>query len=108
MIQIATIRGILQMNLVPFLATHLRAPIDLLGYKHSNFQFIIDKVVAKVNSLSISQSQKLILINTILIAIAARVLSCMEVPISIASRVDSSLDKILRANKNHFRHAPGQ
>lgn len=88
-------RGVLQMNLVPSLEMHLGVPIDLVGSKHSSFQFIVDKVAAKVNSwnyVALSQFQKTILINIVLIT---NVLSCMEVPVSIASKVDSILAKFL-------------
>ncbi|XP_056697710.1 uncharacterized protein [Spinacia oleracea] len=60
---------------------------DLLGME----MFIVDKVAAKVtswNTINLSQSQKLILINSVLIPMASHVLSCLEVPISVASKVD--------------------
>ncbi|XP_021837769.2 uncharacterized protein [Spinacia oleracea] len=95
-------KDILQMKLVQNLGTHLGVPIDLEGKKYSNFQFIVDKVACKIsawNSCNLSQSQKLVLINSILLAMASHVLSCMEVPLAITSKLDSIITRFFWAGK---------
>ncbi|XP_056697937.1 uncharacterized protein [Spinacia oleracea] len=97
-------KHILQMELVSALSTHLGVPIDLTGPKHSNFQFIVDKIAIKINSWSyipLAQSQKIILINSVLIAMASHVLSCMEVPALIVSKIDAMVAKFFWANKGN-------
>lgn len=83
---------------------HLSVPIDLTGKKHTNFQFIIDKVAAKIpawNSCCLSQSQKLILINSVLIAMVAHVIICMEVPLSIVTKIDFMMARFFWARKGN-------
>ncbi|XP_056692063.1 uncharacterized protein [Spinacia oleracea] len=95
-------KDILRMDLVQSFGTHLGVPIDLTGKKHSNFQFLVDKVAGKIsawNSCPLSQCQKLILINSVLIAMASHVFSCMEVPASISSKLDSIITRFFWAGK---------
>ncbi|XP_021849465.2 uncharacterized protein [Spinacia oleracea] len=89
-------KEILRMDLVQSFGTHLGVPIDLTGKKHTNFQFLVDKVAGKIsawNSCCLSQSQKLVLINSVLIAMTSHVFSCMEVPQSISSKLDSIITR---------------
>ncbi|XP_056691659.1 uncharacterized protein [Spinacia oleracea] len=93
-------RSILKMQMVQNFRPHLGVPIDLTGKRHTNFQSIVDKVVAKVsswNSVCLSQTQKLILINSVLVAMASHVLSCMEIPLSISYKIDSILARFFWA-----------
>ncbi|XP_056698700.1 uncharacterized protein [Spinacia oleracea] len=95
-------KGILKMELVQNIGTHLGVPIDLVGKKHSNFHFIVDKVAVKIsawNSCNLSQSQKLVLINSVLLAMASHVFSCMEVPLSISSKLDSIITRFFWAGR---------
>lgn len=85
--------------------SHLGVPIDIAGKKSTHFQFIVDKVMDKVsswNSVNLSQTQKLILINSVLIAMASHVLNCMEIPLSLSYKVDSILATFFWANKGNF------
>ncbi|XP_021764021.1 uncharacterized protein LOC110728687 [Chenopodium quinoa] len=71
---------------------HLGAPIDIRGKKSSSFQFLVDKVAERIISwapLHLSQSTKLILINTVLVGMSAHVMKCMKLPRSIANKIDS-------------------
>lgn len=59
-------------------------------------------VINKVSSWnSVNQAQKLILINSVLIAMASHVLNCMEIPLSISYKVDSILARFFWANKEN-------
>lgn len=62
----------------------------------------MDKVAGKIsswNSCCLSQSQKLVLINSVLIVFASHVFSCMEVPLSITSKLDSIITRFFWAGK---------
>lgn len=71
---------------------HLGAPIDLIGTKKENFQFLIDRISQKIsawNAIPLLQPQKLILINSILIAAASHIMNCFELPVTITKKIDS-------------------
>lgn len=49
--------------------------------------------------IQLSQSQKVIIINSVLIAMAAQVMSCFDLPMAISSKIDSMLVRFFWANK---------
>ncbi|XP_021747144.1 uncharacterized protein LOC110712994 [Chenopodium quinoa] len=64
-----SLKRILSMAETDNMGIHLGTPIDIQGKKSSSFQFLVDKVSEKIvswASLHISQSAKLVLINTVL------------------------------------------
>ncbi|XP_056688714.1 uncharacterized protein [Spinacia oleracea] len=96
-------KDIFKMQLVQNFGMHLGVPVDLVGKKHTNFQFLVDKVAGKIsawNSCHLSQPQKLILINSVLIAMVSHVFNCMEVPLSISTKLDSILTRFFWASKS--------
>ncbi|XP_056698135.1 uncharacterized protein [Spinacia oleracea] len=104
MLEQSAFRDILPMKKVLNIGSHLGVPIDIMGRKSTHFQFIVDKVINKVtswNSVNLSQTQKLILINSVLIAMASHILNCMEIPLSISYKVDSILGRFFWANKEN-------
>ncbi|XP_021729774.1 uncharacterized protein LOC110696729 [Chenopodium quinoa] len=87
---------------------HLGAPIDIQGKKSPHFQFLVDRVSEKIMSwasLHLSQSAKLILINTILVSMSAHVMKCLKVPQSIANNIDALITRFWWAkNGNKSLH----
>ncbi|XP_021770697.1 uncharacterized protein LOC110734875 [Chenopodium quinoa] len=66
------IKQILSMPETDNMGINLGAPIDIQGKNSTHFQFLVDKVTEKIiswSSLRLSQSAKLILINTVLLKI---------------------------------------
>ncbi|XP_056687304.1 uncharacterized protein [Spinacia oleracea] len=87
-----SLRDILRMQQVTQFQVHLGVPIDIVGKKSTRFHFLIDKVAALLiswNMISLSQQQKLILINSVVISTIPHILNCLEIPIVIANKIDS-------------------
>ncbi|XP_056688684.1 uncharacterized protein [Spinacia oleracea] len=91
-----SLRAILKMPQVSQLGNHLGVPIDIQGKKSSHFQFVVDKIAGKIlswSTLYLSQSTKLILIQTILLSISSHVMKCLKVPPSITNKIDSLIGR---------------
>lgn len=59
-----------------------------------HFHFLIDKVVTLLTSWNIiplSQQHKLVLINSVIIAMISNILSGLEIPAGIANKIDSMI-----------------
>ncbi|XP_056687786.1 uncharacterized protein [Spinacia oleracea] len=96
-------KDIFKMQLVQNFGMHLGVPVDLVGKKHTNFQFLVNKVAGKIsawNSCHLPQPQKLILINYVLIVMVSHIFNCMEVPLSITTKLDSILTRFFWAGKS--------
>ncbi|XP_021856780.1 uncharacterized protein [Spinacia oleracea] len=94
---------ILRMPMVTTLDHHLGSPIDLQGTKYSNFVFLIDQISKKINdwnAIPLSQTQKVILINSVLISMASHVMSCFHLPSAISSKIDSMIAQFFWDNKD--------
>lgn len=73
------------------MGNHLGVPIDIQGRKENNFQLLVDEITGKIMSLSalhLSQSTKLILIQSILLAISSHVMKCSKLPVLVANKID--------------------
>lgn len=69
-------------------------PIDVMGKKSRHFHFLVDKVanlLTSWNVIPMSQQQKLVLINSVIIAMIFNILNCLEIPIGIANKIDSMI-----------------
>ncbi|XP_021726229.1 uncharacterized protein LOC110693417 [Chenopodium quinoa] len=90
--EVEDLKAILSVGQVQVLDRHLGAPIDFTARKMNAFKYFVDKVAAQILSwaaLNLSQSVKLILINTVLISIPSHVMKCFKLPASITNRTDS-------------------
>lgn len=85
-------RSTLQMKQVTQFQTHLGVPVNIVGKKSLNFNFLIDKVVDLLvswNVIQLSHSDNHILINSIVIGMMSHIVYCLEIPLSIANEIDS-------------------
>ncbi|XP_056698590.1 uncharacterized protein [Spinacia oleracea] len=99
-----TLKTILSVGESGKLGVHLGAPIDLGKKKKEDFQFIIDKIQNKVlawSSLHLSQSMKVILIQSILISVVSHVMRCMKVPASVTNKIDALVTRFFWAGKGN-------
>ncbi|XP_057247522.1 uncharacterized protein LOC130589908 [Beta vulgaris subsp. vulgaris] len=89
-------KGILELDSTQFLGTYLGAPVDIQGKKTRHFTFLLDKISQRITTWShspLSQAAKLILINSILLASIAHILSVFLIPTTIANKVDVMLTR---------------
>ncbi|XP_021841161.2 uncharacterized protein [Spinacia oleracea] len=87
-------KSILRMPQVVKFGNHLGVPIDLIGSRRSHFNYLIDKVAELIiswNGVLLSQAQKLVLINTVLVATVSHVMMSLEIPGAVASKIDSMI-----------------
>ncbi|XP_021722577.1 uncharacterized protein LOC110690060 [Chenopodium quinoa] len=96
-------KSLFHMKHVQVFDHHLGAPIDFVGRKKDHFQFLINKITGRINCLNIirlSQTQKLIFINSILVAMASHVLACYELPVSVTGKINSLLLRFFWAHSD--------
>ncbi|XP_010673155.1 uncharacterized protein LOC104889595 [Beta vulgaris subsp. vulgaris] len=89
-------KGLLQLDSTKSLGTYLGAPVDIQGKKTQHFTFLLDNITQRITSwshLPLSQAAKLILINSILLASIAHILSVFLIPRTIANKVDAMLTR---------------
>ncbi|XP_021850362.2 uncharacterized protein [Spinacia oleracea] len=87
-------KTILRMPKVTQFGQHLGVPVDCMVSKRLHFNYLIDKVVDLINSWNgvlLSQPQKLVLINSVIVAMVSHVMMSLEIPISISNRIDSMI-----------------
>ncbi|XP_056685739.1 uncharacterized protein [Spinacia oleracea] len=87
-------KDILRMPQINKFEPHLGVPIDVMGKRSTHFNFWIDKVanlLTSWNVIPLSQQQKLILINSVVVSMVAHVLNCLEIPLGIANKLDSMI-----------------
>ncbi|KAL2935100.1 hypothetical protein RDABS01_018218 [Bienertia sinuspersici] len=85
-------KGTLGMEQKSVVETYLGVPIDIQGKKTASFLHLIDKVATRLAPWShkfISQPGKLVLLNSVLVALSSQVLGTMTIPLSIANIIDS-------------------
>ncbi|XP_021750305.1 uncharacterized protein LOC110715993 [Chenopodium quinoa] len=100
--EVDVLKGILKVGQVSVMEKHLGAPIDFTARKLDAFKYLIDKVATRTLSwaaLNLSQSVKLILINTVLISISAHVMKCFKLPVAVTNRIDSLITRFWWGNK---------
>ncbi|XP_021758513.1 uncharacterized protein LOC110723465 [Chenopodium quinoa] len=98
--QMEEFKEILKIGQVQNLGLHLGAPVDLARGKKDSFQYMIDKVVQKITTwgtLRISQSAKLILINSVLISISSHVMKFLKLLGYIVSKIDALIARFFWA-----------
>ncbi|XP_057248356.1 uncharacterized protein LOC104890473 [Beta vulgaris subsp. vulgaris] len=94
-------KSILQLNANVSLGTYLGTPVDIQGKKTQHFTFLLDKISQRItawNYSPISQAGKLILINSVLIASIAHILSVFLIPTTITNKLDAMLARFFWSN----------
>ncbi|XP_074271526.1 uncharacterized protein LOC141595457 [Silene latifolia] len=84
--------SILRMKDSSIFGTYLGVPVDLPKQKTTAFQGLIDKLkscVSSWSSLHLSQSSKLVIINSILLGSMAHILAAIPLPLAISRKLDS-------------------
>lgn len=95
-------KGILGFSQVINFVTHLGVPIDITQKKASHFAPFIDSVAKKVNSwnfFALSQSTKVILRISILVAMTSYIMTCLAIPFGITSKIDYIINSFLWSRK---------
>ncbi|XP_074299296.1 uncharacterized protein LOC141630363 [Silene latifolia] len=83
---------ILKMPTVTHFGDYLGVPIDIPRKKSEPFLPLIDKITTRITSwtaLHLSQSSKLILISSILLASLNHILSCVPLPHGVCRKIDA-------------------
>ncbi|XP_010692677.1 uncharacterized protein LOC104905754 [Beta vulgaris subsp. vulgaris] len=96
-----TYKGILQLDAQLSLGTYLGTPVDIQGKKSLHFHYLLDKISQRITAWShspISQAGKIILINSVLIASIAHILSVFLLPTTIAHKVDAMIARFFWTN----------
>ncbi|XP_056691844.1 uncharacterized protein [Spinacia oleracea] len=97
-------KSILRMPQVSQFGQHLGVPIDCVGSKRSHFNYLIDKVselITSWNGVLISQVQKMVLINTVIVATVSHVMMSLDIPITIVNKIDSLIATFFWAKQGH-------
>lgn len=85
------------------MGTYLGSPMDVDGRSSSKFQVIVDRVNEKIGSWKLSKvipGGKLLLINSVLIAMASHILSTYLCPTMITKKLNSTLLRYWRASSS--------
>ncbi|XP_057250055.1 uncharacterized protein LOC130591143 [Beta vulgaris subsp. vulgaris] len=85
------------------LGTYLGTPVDIQGKKTQHFTFLLDNISQRItawNHSPISQAGKLILINSVLIASIAHILSVFLIPTTVANKLDAMLARFFWSNSS--------
>ncbi|XP_021866236.1 uncharacterized protein [Spinacia oleracea] len=80
------------------MGTYLGCPMDVDGRSSQKFEFLIDRIAKKLSSwkfISISQAGKIILVNSIIVAMASHVMSLFLIPRGSLSRITSLFTKFI-------------
>ncbi|XP_057250094.1 uncharacterized protein LOC130591176 [Beta vulgaris subsp. vulgaris] len=96
-------KRILQLDAKESLGTYLGTPVDIQGKKTQHFTFLLDNISQRItawNHSPISQAGKLILINSVLIASIAHILSVFLIPTTIANKLDAMLARFFWSNSS--------
>ncbi|XP_021771332.1 uncharacterized protein LOC110735449 [Chenopodium quinoa] len=94
-------KNILKMDQKDNLGTHLGSPIDFTSRRADNFRFLVDKVANRIlqwSSIRLSQSAKLVFINSVLISISSHVMKCFKLPASTTNVIDSIIARFFWAS----------
>ncbi|XP_056688032.1 uncharacterized protein [Spinacia oleracea] len=97
-------KSILRMPQVTQFGQHLGVPIDCMGSKRSHFNYLIDKVadlITSWNGVLISQVQKMVLINTVIVATVSHVMMSLDIPITILNKIDSMIATFFWAKQGY-------
>ncbi|XP_074299908.1 uncharacterized protein LOC141631086 [Silene latifolia] len=84
--------SILRMKDSSTFGTYLGVPVDLPKQKTTIFHGLIDKLTTRISSwssLHLSQSSKLVIINSILLGSMAHILAAVPLPLAISRKLDS-------------------
>ncbi|XP_074314657.1 uncharacterized protein LOC141649888 [Silene latifolia] len=85
-------RSILKMPMVSYFGDYLGVPIDIPRKKSEPFLPLIDKFTTRIASwsaLHLSQSSKLVIISSILMASLNHILSCVPIPHGVCRKIDA-------------------
>ncbi|XP_021715240.1 uncharacterized protein LOC110683201 [Chenopodium quinoa] len=89
-------KSILRVPIIDNMGKHLGVPIDLSGRKASFFVDLVECVKKKIMSWAhckLSESAKLILINSVLLGMVAHVMKTCKLPMSISNKLDSLITR---------------
>lgn len=99
-------KRLLQMEDQTSLGTYLGTPIDIQGSKVQHFTPLLDVISNKItrwNHNQLSQSSKLIIINSILIATIMHQLAVLPIPTTIANKLDAMMMRFFWKNNHQIR-----
>lgn len=94
-------KGILQVATVNSLSAYLGTPIDIQGSKVGHFTPLLDKISMKItqwNQSTISQSAKIIIINSILLGTITHQLCVFKIPTTVVNKIESLMTVFLWRN----------
>lgn len=83
------------------MGSYLGFPMDVDGRSSHKFEFLIERITKKLSSwkfIAISQAGKLILVNSIIIAMASDVMSLFLIPRGSLKRITIFFTKFLRSS----------